>query len=201
MIVMKCECFWPMVQSDCCPAPQCSDTTDEHITASCVGSACEVKRGNIFTVEEVDQMGKVILYAAGWRTWSQMLSDPVCGSNKMGIRCNFELPWRMPSRYASIWCCLRHRTCRTATDQSCLPSKTLPTATAPICVMSHWSILSGSHTYSVLASLGCPVMWGISTNQLKYWVMRSKKLDWMEALQQLLWPIRFLHSAGTLFAF
>lgn len=55
---------------------------------SSVGSACEVKRGNIFTVEEVNLTGEVILYAAAWMTWS----DLVCGCNKVGIRCSFELP-------------------------------------------------------------------------------------------------------------
>lgn len=62
--------------------------------------------------EELIRPVRVILYAAVRRTWSQMLSDPVCGSNKVGIRCTFKLPGRMPSRDDFIWCCLGTRKCR-----------------------------------------------------------------------------------------
>lgn len=61
--------------------------------------------------EELIRPVRVILYAAVRRTWSQMLSDPVCGSNKVGIRCTFKLPGRMPSRDDFIWCCLGRRKC------------------------------------------------------------------------------------------
>ena len=126
-----------------------------------------------------------------------MLSDPVCGSNKVGIRCTFKLPGRMPSRDDFIWCCLGRRKCL---DWLLTPSKTSCTAThtAPICIMSDWSIHSGSHTF---CSLGSSVICRISTKHVnRKYFNEDWEPDWMEALVQFLRPVIF-NSAGILFAF
>lgn len=110
MTVKIFEWFSPLVQND--SSVLCHKRWAYH----CInwgGALLVTLREVIFsqtcTVDEVDPTGEVILYAAGWRTWSQISSDPVCGSNKVGIRCTFKLPWMMPSREVFIRCSLGRR--------------------------------------------------------------------------------------------
>lgn len=164
-------------------------------------------RGEIFsqapTVEEVSQTGEVILYAAGWRTWSQMLSDPVCGGNKMGIRCTFKLPWRMPSRDVFISCCLGRRKCRDFHWPKHSPIENITYSHSHSSELCNEQLINPFKLSHILSQPHWAALWcveyqpSMSTGST---LMRSEKTDWMEALQQVLWPI-ILNSAGILFAF
>lgn len=192
------DCFWPSVQSESSVLQQMSLSHYQNC-----GSACEVKRGIILRHPQQRSSSD----QKGWY-YMQLSTEP--GVRCWVILCVAVIRWELDAPLNCLGGCLQGMTSYDAAWGAesawtgCWPkhppSKTSCTAThtAPICIMSDWSIHSGSHTF---CSLGSSVICRISTKHVnRKYFNEDWEPDWMEALVQFLRPVIF-NSAGILFAF